>query len=106
MKNKIFKYLETAKHGYLIITTPDGQKIEIGDQNSTLKTDLKVHDWSFIDLVLSKGDIGFGQAYIRGMFSTEKIENLLLFITLNQSNLEAIYHSNIFYSLVRYFGTS
>lgn len=100
MKNKIFKYLENAKYGYLTITTPCKNEIDIGDKSSDLKADIIIKDWSMIDLVISKGDIGFGEAYIQDLFSTSKIENLLLFMTLNQKSLEPLFHSNIFYSIL------
>ena len=98
MKNKIFKHLEKAKYGYLTITTPCGNEIEIGDKNSKICADIKINNWHLIDLVLSKGDIGFGEAYIKNVFTTTKIENLLLFISLNQEELEPLFHSNILYS--------
>lgn len=98
MENKIFKYLENAKNGYLVIKTPCGNEIDVGDKNSYVKADITINDWSLIDLVLLKGDIGFGQAYIQGIFSTSKIENLLLFISLNQEELEPLFHSNLLYS--------
>ncbi|MFT6106160.1 MAG: cyclopropane-fatty-acyl-phospholipid synthase [Rickettsiales bacterium] len=97
MKRKIFKHLEKAKHGYLKITTPCGNDIEIGDKNSQIKADIQIEDWNVLDLVLSKGDIGFGEAYIKGLFTSSKIENLLLFISLNHKEFEAIFHSNIIY---------
>ncbi|MFT7086659.1 MAG: cyclopropane-fatty-acyl-phospholipid synthase [Rickettsiales bacterium] len=98
MKNKIFKHLEKARHGYLQITTPCGSEIEIGDKNSNLKADIKINNWALLDLVLSKGDIGFGEGYIKGLFTTQKIENLLLFISLNHKEFEVIFHSNLIYS--------
>ncbi|MFT6219502.1 MAG: cyclopropane-fatty-acyl-phospholipid synthase, partial [Rickettsiales bacterium] len=99
MKRKIFKHLEKAKHGYLKITTPCGNDIEIGDKKSQIQADIQIKDWSLLDLVLSKGDIGFGEGYIKGQFTSSKIENLLLFISLNHKEFEAIFHSNIIYSI-------
>jgi len=98
MKNRIFKHLEKAKHGYLRINTPCGNEIDIGDKNSKIHADMKINDWNLIDLILSKGDIGFGEGYIKGLFSTESIENLLLLISLNQKELAPLFHSNILYS--------
>ena len=98
MHKKILKYLEKAEQGYLEITTPSGNKIDIGNQASDLKAEIKINDWVLLDLVLSKGDIGFGEAYIKGLFETDKIENLLLFMSLNQKELEPLFHSNILYS--------
>jgi cyclopropane-fatty-acyl-phospholipid synthase len=98
MENKIFKHLEKAKNGYLKINTPCGNEIEVGDKNSQTQADIKINDWALIDLVLSKGDIGFGEGYIKGLFATSNISNLLLFISLNQKELEPLFHSNILYS--------
>ncbi len=98
MKNKIFKHLENVKHGYLIITTPCGNKIDVGNKNSEIKADIKINDWSLIDSVLSKGDIGFGESYIKGFFTTSDIARLLYFVSLNQDDLESLFHSNILYS--------
>lgn len=100
MKNKIFKHLEKAKYGYLEITTPNLEKITIGQANATPKADIFIKDWSVIDLILLKGDIGFGQAYIKGLFTTNHLENLLLFICLNQAQFETLFHSNHLYSLI------
>jgi cyclopropane-fatty-acyl-phospholipid synthase len=98
MENRIFKHLEKAKHGYLIISTPCGNVIDIGEKDSNIKADIKINDWALLDLVLSKGDIGFGEGYIKGLFTTSNIANLLLFISLNQKELEPLFHSNILYS--------
>jgi cyclopropane-fatty-acyl-phospholipid synthase len=98
MKNRIFKHLDKANRGYLIISNPCGNEIDIGDKSSNIKADIKINDWALIDLVLSKGDIGFGEGYIKGLFTTSNLANLLLFISLNQKKLEPLFHSNILYS--------
>ena len=95
MKNKIFKYLDKVKHGYLNIRTPCNSLIEVGEPSSALKADIHIKDWQLLDLVIAKGDIGFGEAYINGLFTTSKIENLLSFITTNHQELEPLFHSNI-----------
>jgi cyclopropane-fatty-acyl-phospholipid synthase len=100
MQNKIFKHLENAKHGYLSIKTPCGNEVDIGDKNSKIQADIQINDWKLIDMILMKGDIGFGEGFIKGLFTTSKIEDLLLFISLNQKELEPLFHSNIFYSAI------
>ena len=98
MKNQIFRQLEKAKYGHLQIYTPCNNKINIGDKASNINADIKIHDWALIDLVLSKGDIGFGEGYINGLFTTSNIADLLLFVSLNQKQLDPLFHSNILYS--------
>ena len=99
MKNKIFKYLEKAKYGSLEIKTPENEIIQIGNPSDNLKAKIKIHDWILIDLMISKGDIGFGEAYIKKIYETDKIEDLLLFFVLNQSTLNPIFYGNWLYSI-------
>ncbi len=98
MYSRIFKQLEKTQYGHLIINTPCGDTINIGDQNSPIHGDIQIHDWRVFDLVLSKGDIGFGEGYIKGLFTTNNLANLLSLIALNQKDLEPLFHSNIIYS--------
>ena len=98
-KNKIIKHFRNIKNGYLIINTPEGEVIELGDKNSILCSEIYIKDWLLIDLMISKGDIGLGESYIKQYFTTNKIENLLLFFALNQKYLDSVFYSNIFYSL-------
>jgi cyclopropane-fatty-acyl-phospholipid synthase len=100
MKNKIFKYLEKAEYGNLEITTPENETIKIGSSSSKLNAKIKINSWSLIDLIVSKGDIGFGEAYIKKIYETEKIEDLLLFFALNYKILDPIFHGNNFYSII------
>ena len=82
LKSKIFKYLEKASQGYLEITTPEHNKIEIGDPKSELKANIIIKDWSLMDRVAAHGDIGFGEAYMEGLFETDDLINLLCFFVI------------------------
>lgn len=99
MKNIILKKLDKAQYGFLKIEMSDGEIIEIGNKSYDLHADIKILNNDLFDLVLLKGDIGFGEAYIKGYFETTKIENLLLFILQNQTEFEKIFHSNFLYSI-------
>lgn len=100
MENKILKYLQKAKNGHLSIKMPNGHKIEVGTKNAQPEADIEICDLALIDLVLLKGDIGFGEAYIRKFFTTSNIHDLLLFILVNQEEFEPLFHSNILYSSI------
>ena len=99
MKNKIFQYLEKTKYGYLKINTPCANCIDVGDENSNLHADINIKDWQVMELVLAKGDIGFGEAYIEGLFTTTDIAKLLRFFAANQELLDPLFHSNIIYNI-------
>jgi len=100
MKNLILKNLEKAKHGYINIELSDGSFIEVGTKGQAPVADIKIKNDDLFDLVLLKGDIGFGEAYIKNYFETTNIADLLLFIVLNQKEFESIFHSNRFYSFL------
>ncbi len=98
LKNKIFNYLQKAQTGYLEITTPEHNKIEIGNLASDLKANIIIKDWALIDAVVKFGDIGFGESYMEGLFETDDLIALLSFFVVNQEHLEDIFHGNIFFS--------
>jgi cyclopropane-fatty-acyl-phospholipid synthase len=100
MKNKIFQHLEKAKYGSLEITTPENEIIQIGDNSHNLQAKIKINDWHLIDLMISKGDIGFGEAYIEKIYETSNIYDVLLFFVLNQEILDPIFHGNWLYSTI------
>ncbi len=105
LESKIFKYLQKADTGYLEITTPENNKIEIGNPSDNLKANIKIKDWKLIDLVLARGDIGFGEAYMENLFSTDDLINLLCFFVANQKQLEAIFHGNFLVSFLGFVKT-
>lgn len=100
LKNKIFNYLQKAQSGYLEITTPEHNKIEIGNPDSDLKANIVIKDWALIDAVVKFGDIGFGESYMDGLFETDDLIALLSFFVVNQEHLEDIFHGNIFFSFL------
>ena len=100
MENKILQHLKKAKNGHLLIKMPNGEEIEIGTKNLKPQADIEVHNLALIDLILLKGDIGFGEAYVKKFFTTSNIHDLLLFILSNQEEFEPLFHSNILYSAI------
>jgi cyclopropane-fatty-acyl-phospholipid synthase len=105
LKSKIFKYLEKVENGYLEIITPENNKIEIGNQNSEPKANIKIKDWQLVERVLAHGDIGLGEAYIENLFETDDLINLLCFFVVNQKQLEGIFHGNLLASFIGFLRT-
>ena len=104
IKSKIFKYLENVNQGCLEIITPENQKVIIGDKNSQLKANIKINDWSLLSRSAARGDIGFGEGYMLGLFTTDNLIDLLSFFVVNQEKLEDIFHGNLFISFVSAIG--
>lgn len=83
---KVFGALEQVEHGSLTLTTPTGEVLHFGAGEP--KADLVVKDWAAFAALLSRGDVGFGEAYIDGLWESADIESLVSFAMLNRTQLE------------------
>jgi cyclopropane-fatty-acyl-phospholipid synthase len=99
----LLRLLSQLKSGFLRLTLPDGQLREFGDPNESLAADIQILDWGVFKDVMSHGDIGFAESYIRGEWNTSDLKALLELAIRNRAILEkAIYGSwlgSIFYRL-------
>ena len=86
--------LSQLRSGHLTITLPNGEKNEFGNPADRLHADIQVLDWSFFKELLSHGDIGFAESYIRGKWNTSNLKAILELAIRNRTILEkAIYGS-------------
>ncbi len=90
------KVIKKIEFGQLIITLPDNKIIEINGSKSSnrVKADLTIKNWKALSMSLTKGDIGFGESYIQGYWSTSNLFNLFLIIIYNKGPLEKLIHGN------------
>lgn len=100
IKEKILKKLEKLEHGFLEITLPDNSKIFFGKNKEEVNANIKINNLDLIELVISKGDIGFGEAYINEMFETSDLANLLEFFSLNQKQIDDLFYGKRFLSFL------
>ena len=98
IKEKILKKLEKLEHGFLEITLPDNSKLSFGNNKTELEANIKINNLELIELVISKGDIGFGEAYINQMFETSDLANLLEFFSLNQKQIDDLFYGKKIFS--------
>ncbi|MGL4728861.1 MAG: class I SAM-dependent methyltransferase [Bosea sp. (in: a-proteobacteria)] len=69
--------------GELTITLPRGPSFVVGGTGDGPKADLIVHDLSFARRLLSGGDIGFAEAYLRGEWETSDLPKFLELFAAN-----------------------
>ncbi len=95
MKNHelIWLALANAEFGSLTVLLPDGSKKEFIGKNSGPIADIKIIDDSLIDLIVSGGDVAFGESYMQGLWSSSDLAKLLTFLTLNSQALEEFFHA-------------
>lgn len=99
----LLKILQGLQSGRLTLTLPNGEVMEFGNRQDSLSADIQIHDWSVFKQILSHGDIGFAESYIRGEWNTSNLKSILELAIRNRLILEkAIYGSwsgSIFYRL-------
>ena len=99
----VLSLLAQLRAGHLRLTLPDGQIKEFGKPNDELHADIDILDWAVFKELLSHGDIGFAECYIRGQWSTSNLKSLLELAIRNRTVLEkAIYGhwlGSLFYRL-------
>lgn len=77
------RLLARIKYGQLIIITPSGAKVESHVRHGEIKAILHLHRWRSILSLLTKGDLGFAQAYIEGDWSSPDLTALLFLLAQN-----------------------
>ena len=68
----------SLRSGDLRVTFPDGRTERFGDGGAPAAA-LRIHDDEFFARILTRGEIGFGEAYMDGLFSTDDLVGLLIF---------------------------
>jgi len=90
----LLRLLSKMRSGYLKLTLPDGKVREFGNTSDSLHAEIQIFNWSVFKQVLSHGDIGFAESYIRGEWNTPDLKALLELAIRNRQILEkAIYGS-------------
>ena len=90
----LLSLLSQLSSGHLKMVLPDGNIREFGKKSDSLHAEIQILDWSVFKQVLSHGDIGFAESYIRGEWNTPDLKAILELAIRNRTILEkAIYGS-------------
>ncbi len=84
----VFKFLSKIKNGYLEITTYEGEILNFGNPDQSLKANIKIKNPNFNYNLIRGGSIGFAESYMRGEFETDNLSDL---IELTARNIKVIY---------------
>ncbi len=100
----ILRLLDKIQVGELELTLPDGsvrhyQGEQSLDRPSGPRAQLIVHDISAISIAVSRGDIGFGEGYMQGLWSTPDLTGLLRFFISNRQVMDRVIYGQ-WWSLV------
>ena len=81
--------------GRLYLTLSSGEQITIGTGEGNISASIVVNDDEFYKRIILFGDIGFGEAYVDGLWDTDNITNVVNWVLHNIENAPGISGSRI-----------
>jgi len=91
--------LNLIQRGQLDLLLPDGKTAVYSGKSDGTQADMQVHDWKVFNHMLSRGDIGLGEDYIKGLWESANLKNFMRLAVENINAFEKFSRSNILYRL-------
>ncbi|MCW1888322.1 MAG: cyclopropane-fatty-acyl-phospholipid synthase family protein [Candidatus Moranbacteria bacterium] len=96
---KIRMQLKSLQYGTLTVVLPDDtRETFMGQEGIEEEAVILIRDWSFFTLLLKRGDIGFGEAYIEDLWSTDDLPGLLTVLARNTDHYNENLYAGNFWS--------
>ncbi|MEQ1588923.1 MAG: cyclopropane-fatty-acyl-phospholipid synthase family protein [Gallionella sp.] len=88
---KIFvQLLEKIDYGSLHLIFADGSSQRFSGSKSGVEATLHLHDMKVCEALLARGDIGFGETYINGLWTSPDIAKLIILAVENRTQLSSL----------------
>ena len=81
--------------GHLNLTLADGQQLTFGTGEGHITANMTINNNEFYKRIILFGDIGFGEAYVDGLWDTDNITNVIKWVLLNIGNAPGVSGSNV-----------
>ncbi len=78
----VLKFLGRMDRGQMELWLPDGEHLIIGDGRG-VRAQIRIRDTAFFKRCILYGDIGFGEAYVDGLWDTDDISGVIGWMLLN-----------------------
>lgn len=88
----IVRLLQELSVGSLTVRFPDGLSSRFGQ--GAPHAEMILSSWKTCDAILKRGDIGFGETYIAGSWSTPDLLALMNVMVANRNAIEAVVHGS------------
>jgi len=85
----VLKFLSKMDKGSLHLTLHDGEAVLIGNGKG-IAANITVKDEEFYKRCILFGDIGFGEAYVDGLWDTDNITNVIKWVLINIENAPGV----------------
>ncbi len=91
----VLRLLTRLQVGSLALHGADGQWRHYGTGAATgPRAEVWLHDWKALTLALRRGDIGFAEGYVRGLWDTPDLAALLDLLAANRAAIEPALHGS------------
>lgn len=97
IQRDFFGSCERIAQGSLTIRTPEGEVHRFG--KGAPEAELQINDWAAITATAARGDIGFGEAYVAGLWDTPSIQSLTELVLLNYAEFEGYATATFWHTL-------
>jgi cyclopropane-fatty-acyl-phospholipid synthase len=91
----VLKFLSKMDKGRLYINNCDGEQITIGTGEGNISASIVVNSDEFYKRCILFGDIGFGEAYVEGLWDTDNITNVVKWFLHNVENSPGLSGSKV-----------
>lgn len=91
----VLRILSKMNLGMLHLTLHDGQVLMLGNGEGKVSATVTITSSDFYRQVILYGDIGFGKAYVEGLWDTDNITNVIKWFLLNIENNPAVSGSKV-----------
>jgi hypothetical protein len=68
----VLRALRSLRTGTFAVTLPGGKELFYGGSKPGIRAEMRIHDWSALDYIASRGDIGLGESYVLGLWGYGK----------------------------------
>lgn len=86
----VLGFLTKMDRGTLRLTLHDGETMVIGNGKDSVTANITVNCEEFYKRCILFGDIGFGEAYVDGLWDTDSITNVIKWVLLNIENAPGV----------------
>src|SRR5581483_10508631 len=86
----VLNILSKMDLGTMHITMPNGENLVLGNGEGNVVAYASIHSNEFFKRVILYGDVGFGEAYVDGLWDTDNITDVIKWFLLNVENNPAV----------------
>jgi len=90
----VLKLMSKMDKGRLYLVLPCGEQLVMGTGEGNVTASILIKDEAFYKKIILFGDIGFGEAYVDGLWETDNITNVIKWVLLNVENAPGVSGSN------------